>query len=75
MSRESCPRCKGSMEEGLVVDETHHNRAAQPHWVPGPVAHGFWGLKLSGKRRHPVTTWRCTQCGYLQSFAAVAARK
>jgi ribosomal protein L37E len=27
------------------------------------------GLKLAGRERHAVVTYRCSACGYLESYA------
>jgi hypothetical protein len=65
----ACPKCSSSMDEGFVVDHTHGG-ALQSSWVGGPPRKSFWtGLKLSGTAKYPVTTYRCTHCGYLESFA------
>src|SRR5215510_13188372 len=38
-------------------------------WVEGAAQKGFFGLKLKGKRQFAITTYRCTACGYLESYA------
>jgi hypothetical protein len=69
MKTPQCPKCSRAMEEGFVVDHTHGGYA-QGEWVEGPPRRSFWsGLNLSGKERYPVTTFRCTGCGYLESYA------
>ncbi len=65
-----CPRCRGPMEPGLVIDRGHHQTAAQQTWVEGAPERSFWtGLKTKGKDKHPVITYRCERCGYLESYA------
>ncbi len=64
-----CPKCRGTMEPGFVLDHTYgENR--QSTWVEGPPERSFWtGLKTRGKERLVITTHRCTSCGYLESYA------
>ncbi len=65
-SRE-CPKCRGRMELGFVVDESRFLRR-QSTWAPGAPKKSFWtGLKV--KERLPVTVLRCDRCGFLESFA------
>ena len=71
-SHATCPKCSGRMEEGFLLDCTHGG-TLQATWVDGSPTRSFWtGIKLKGKERLPVTTFRCTKCGYLESFAAPA---
>ena len=64
-----CPKCGPAMEEGFVLDERHHG-VSQSAWVEGEPVPSFWrGLKLSGQRRLKVATFRCSKCGYLESYA------
>lgn len=65
----TCPKCSGQMEEGFVLDRTL-NTNLQEKWVEGPAARSVWtGMKLKGREQIPVTTSRCSECGYLESFA------
>ena len=64
-----CPKCGKRMEPGYVLDITH-GAMAQSSWIEGAPERSFWtGLKLKGHQRLPVTTYRCTGCGYLESYA------
>ena len=66
----SCPRCGGSMDEGFILDESHGTMKSQK-WVAGAPELSFWfGLKLRGKQRLDVSTYRCGRCGYLESYAS-----
>jgi hypothetical protein len=59
------------MNEGFVADRTHHSAAAVPSWVEGEPERSVWtGLKLSGKPRIDIATWRCARCGFLEQYAA-----
>ena len=65
-----CPKCKGDMEEGFILDVTHGHRLAS-HWVAGAPEKSFWlGVKVKGKRLMNVRTFRCKSCGYLESYSS-----
>jgi uncharacterized Zn finger protein len=65
----NCPRCSGSMEVGFVVDEGYGTRTVEK-WVAGEPERSMWtGLKLRGKAKQDVVTYRCKRCGYLESYA------
>jgi len=52
-----CPRCRGRMEPGLVLDRGDAQTPSQQAWVEGAPERSFWrGLKTKGKETHPVTT-------------------
>ena len=61
------------MEAGFVLDSTYGaNLAAQ--WVEGIPIRSVWtGVKLKGRRKLPIVTYRCSKCGYLESFASEVA--
>ena len=64
-----CLRCSGQMEPGFVVDEGYGTRTVTK-WVAGPPEKSAWtGLKMRGKQRMDITTYRCKRCGYLESYA------
>jgi predicted nucleic-acid-binding Zn-ribbon protein len=64
-----CPKCRSKMEEGFVKDEGYGVVHASK-WVEGPPEKSFWtGTKTSGRNQVQVTTYRCTSCGYLESYA------
>lgn len=69
----TCAKCGSSMEDGFLVDHTHGG-VAKPEWADGPLQTSFWtGVKMKGKERRIVTTYRCTRCGYLESYAVESA--
>ena len=71
MPSRQCPKCAGSMSEGFVADRTHHSAAAVPSWVEGEPERSVWtGLKLRGKPRIDIASWRCTRCGFLEQYAS-----
>ena len=53
-----CPKCKGRMTKGLIVDSSYlvcyHQR-----WTSGSL--------LSGKKRK-VDTYACEKCGFMESY-------
>ena len=43
---------------------------SQSQWAEGPPVRSMWtGIKLEKGAKHPVTTYRCPRCGYLESYA------
>ncbi|WP_205479637.1 hypothetical protein [Sphingomonas arenae] len=71
MNRSSaCSKCGGSMGAGFIVDEGHGTRTVAK-WVAGAPERSIWtGLKLRGRERLDVVTYRCSRCGFLESYAA-----
>ena len=68
----SCVKCGGEMEEGFVLDNTSRARM-QSEWVEGAPERSRWmGVRLKGKEQLPILTFRCSQCGYLESYAPPA---
>lgn len=57
------------MQEGFTLDLTYGGtRVSQ--WVAGKPERSFWtGAKVSDKERHEIQSYRCTKCGYLESYA------
>jgi hypothetical protein len=72
--RVDCPLCGKRMEEGFVLAvDVDSNAATQAHWVEGKPEFSRWlGVKIKGRRRLPIATYRCAGCGYLASFAPSA---
>lgn len=68
-----CPKCAGAMEEGFTVDRG--NAVFVANWQPGrPEPEHFLGMNMGSpvaKRNQwrPIVTYRCTQCGFLESYA------
>jgi len=57
------------MEAGFVVDEGYGTHTVAK-WIGGEPVRSIWtGLKLRGKEKLDVTTYRCRRCGYLESYA------
>ena len=69
MTSPRCPKCESRMEEGFVLDQSHA-ASLQAAWIEGKPQRSFWtGLKVTKDIRHPITTYRCERCGYLESYA------
>ena len=76
-SPDKCSKCGGEMCEGATIQMslpglgglvTHLGMFA--HWISGRPEWSFWaGVKTVGKQNLPIQTFRCTQCGYLESYA------
>jgi len=71
MAALACPKCGGAMEAGFILDKgIPTGSVSSSEWVDGTPEPSIWtGLKLRGRERHPVTTYRCTACGFLESYA------
>jgi hypothetical protein len=68
-----CPKCDGEMHEGFIADFTH-GAILQEQWVQGPPEKSIWvGTKIRDKERYRITTFRCADCGFLESYAWEAA--
>lgn len=73
MKTPDCPKCRNPMDLGLIMDKGHHNSLNTEEWLEGEAEKSFWsGLKTKGKERMPVRTYRCSKCGYLESYARPA---
>ncbi len=65
----ACVKCGGSMSPGFVVDQGYGS-AHVSTWQEGEPKKSFWlGLKQSKEDQKEVTTFRCSRCGYLESYA------
>ena len=52
-----------------MMDATHGGVMAA-RWVAGQPEPSFWtGTKVRDKEQRTLTTYRCSQCGYLESYA------
>ena len=58
------------MEQGFVLDQRHPLVRLVSQWVAGAPVKAFFGhTKLPEQKPVPIGTWRCTSCGYLESYA------
>jgi hypothetical protein len=58
------------LEEGFTLDRGHHNQNTQATWVEGKPARSFWtGVASRNRVKRKITTYRCSRCGFLESYA------
>jgi hypothetical protein len=70
-----CIRCHAHMESGWVADKTQAG-LMQQNWSAGEPQPSFWmGLKAEKDQVVPVTTLRCPNCGYLESYATTQSQR
>ncbi len=62
--KKHCPKCQGSMTEGVVIDHKDSLRQVS-HWLEGPPVKTWFGLRLKGRKSRPIQTFRCNRCGFL----------
>lgn len=64
-----CPKCQSSMAEGFVVDKKD-GVSHVSSWLEGAPEKGFFGnIRFRGRKPVEIATWRCTRCGFLESYA------
>jgi predicted RNA-binding Zn-ribbon protein involved in translation (DUF1610 family) len=65
----SCPKCGSEMEIGFLLDSSYTN-SLPTLWVKGPPERSFWRLtKIRGKAIRRLESYRCLNCGFLESYA------
>jgi hypothetical protein len=65
----NCSKCSGQMEEGLVVD-LNYKGAIPSMWVEDQTAQGGAAVVVdTHKRKVKTITYRCSNCGFLDSYA------
>jgi hypothetical protein len=70
VDRTRCPKCNGEMIQGFIVDRSQGGTRFVSSWVEGPPQKAFWsGTTASDANHVPVGTFRCSVCGFLESFA------
>jgi hypothetical protein len=64
------------MRAGYLLDKTQpsafYSQGENLEWIAGEAGKkSFWrqGVRLAGKERRNVVTYRCAGCGYLESYA------
>ena len=64
----SCPKCTGEMVRGFCVD---HSQAVRmlPAWLEGIPKRSFFGFVKVTYKQIPIAVFRCSECGYLESYA------
>ena len=65
----TCPKCRGQMIQGFIVDYTYGGRFVA-QWAEGQPLKSLWlGTKLTEEELMPVGAYRCMGCGFLEFFA------
>lgn len=65
-----CPKCEGAMEEGFIPDRGDLDLLHTTQWHGGLADKTFWlGRKVADKRKFEVRSYRCSRCGFLESYA------
>ncbi len=65
-----CPRCRGDMGDGFLLESGDYNWPSVSRWVEGAPEEKRWtGLNLKDRRVLAVRTFRCERCGYLEFYA------
>ncbi len=65
-----CPKCKAEMVQGFTFDWTPGVGRTVSSWFEGAPEKSFWhGTNAPEEKRLPVGTFRCTACGFLESYA------
>jgi hypothetical protein len=70
-----CARCRVPLEEGFLIDAAHYGVPYAGQWASGARKQGFFGVHLAGRRKLPVTAYRCPGCARLELFAFPIARR
>jgi predicted nucleic-acid-binding Zn-ribbon protein len=64
-----CPKCNGTMIRGFIVDHLGRGQWLS-NWSEGTPQRSYWtGLKVNDADSIAVGTFRCSVCGYLESYA------
>ncbi len=65
-----CPKCNGEMVQGFIVDFHAGGKRLVSNWVEGAPEASFWqSTKVPVEKCIPVGTYRCSKCGFLESYA------
>jgi Domain of unknown function (DUF6487) len=64
-----CPKCNSEMVQGFIVDFNLAGRMVSS-WVEGAPEKSSWtGTKAPTEKCIPVGTFRCSGCGFIESYA------
>ena len=64
-----CPKCNGEMVQGFTFEHDGWQRIVST-WVEGAPEKSFWqSAKVPADKCVPVGTFRCSACGFLESYA------
>ena len=72
-TKNRCPKCDSEMVQGFIVDFGQGPGRLVSNWVEGPPEKSFWvQTKVPTDRCIPVGSFRCSGCGFLESYAQPA---
>jgi predicted nucleic-acid-binding Zn-ribbon protein len=67
--QQQCPKCNGRMEQGFILDKGL-NAQYISRWAAGQPENSFFTVtKVSESQAIPIGAFRCSSCGYLESYA------
>ena len=66
-----CPKCDGVMVQGFISDYKSDKILRVSEWVEGAPGKSSWftGVPAPSEKCIPVGTFRCSACGFLESYA------
>jgi len=69
-----CAKCGSQMTQGFIMTPlaSGFSKAASGHipkWYAGEFKSGFWSVGGTGDEEHPLTAFRCKDCGLLEFYA------
>ena len=65
-----CPKCNGGMMQGFIFDRADGGGRRVINWVEGAPQKAFWTTtSVPAEKCVPVGTFRCSMCGFLDSYA------
>ena len=66
-----CPKCNGVMVQGFIIDFYGSKFSRVSNWVEGAPGKSSWfgSVPAPAEKRIPVGTFRCSVCGFLESYA------
>ena len=67
-----CPKCNGEMVQGFIFDRADRGGRRVINWVegaPGKPNWFGWNVPAPAEKCIPVGTFRCSVCGFLESYA------
>jgi len=66
-----CLKCNSTMSNGFIVDYMAGGKRQVEKWLAGEPKPSFWhGVDIKNQSQIEVVTYRCDECGYLESYAS-----
>ena len=65
----TCPKCQAQMQEGFIPIFRYAQGPQVGRWAAGTIKPSFYWLGLGWNNMRQIVTYRCSACGYLESFA------